>query len=157
MASAAPAEPIGNVKPDLSKIASNKRCYQFTYANSVCFSPTPRPGHHHTTISVHKLTATRQLFRKRKNAEEKERRAKFKRGEPIATKQLPDRKLKGKLRYSEKLVGEAAAEAAQADEWLLPSEAGTLEAEGMERTWRFSQEAIVQGEPPPLILCYTHV
>ena len=96
--------------------------------------------------ALRNLTTTHQSFRKRKNAEEKDRRAKFKRGEPIATKQLPDRKLKGKLRYSEKLVGEAAADAAQADEWLLPSEAGALEAEGMERTWRFSQEAIVQGE-----------
>lgn len=30
------------------------------------------------------------------------------------------------------------------EEWLLPAEAGELEAEGMERTWRFSQADIVQ-------------
>ena len=30
----------------------------------------------------------------------------------------------------------------QTEQWLLPSEAGGIEAEGMERTWRFPQEAI---------------
>ena len=44
---------------------------------------------------------------------------------------------------------EATASAAQADEWLLPAEAGGLEAEGMERTWRFKQDAIAQGEKVP--------
>ena len=32
--------------------------------------------------------------------------------------------------------------AQQTEQWLLPAEAGSLEAEGMERTWRFSQEAL---------------
>jgi len=48
-------------------------------------------------------------------------------------------------------VREATASAAQADEWLLPAEAGGLEAEGMERTWRFKQDAIVQGGEQPHI------
>lgn len=58
--------------------------------------------------------------------------------------QIEDKKLKGKLRYTERLIGEAQASAAAVDEWLLPSEAGGLEAEGMERTWRFKQEDIVK-------------
>ncbi len=64
---------------------------------------------------------------------------KFSKGAPVATRQISDRKLKGQLRYSEKLAAEAAQKAAKAEEWLLPSEAGGLEAEGLERTWRFSQ------------------
>jgi U3 small nucleolar RNA-associated protein 7 len=56
--------------------------------------------------------------------------------------QIEDKKLKGKLRYSERVVREAQAAAAKVDEWLLPAEAGGLEAEGMERTWRFTQEEI---------------
>lgn len=43
------------------------------------------------------------------------------------------------MRHTERLNSEAAVTAAKTDEWLLPAEAGTLEAEGMERTWRFSQ------------------
>ena len=31
---------------------------------------------------------------------------------------------------------------AQVEQWLLPAEAGALEAEGMERTYRFSQEQL---------------
>jgi len=65
--------------------------------------------------------------------------AKFRRGEPVATRTIPDKKLKGQLRHSEKLAAEAAYKAAKAEEWLLPPEAGILEAEGLERTWRFSQ------------------
>ena len=57
----------------------------------------------------------------------------------MATRKISDRKLKGQLRYSEKLAAEAAQKAAKAEEWLLPNEAGVLEAEGLERTWRFSQ------------------
>jgi len=41
-------------------------------------------------------------------------------------------------------VGEAQESAAKVDEWLLPAEAGSLEAEGMERTWRFSQQEIAE-------------
>lgn len=57
--------------------------------------------------------------------------------------QIEDKKLKGKLRHSERVVSEAQAAAAKVDEWLLPRDAGELEAEGMERTWRFSQQDIV--------------
>jgi hypothetical protein len=65
--------------------------------------------------------------------------AKFKRGPAIATRAISDKKLKGQLQYSEKLAAEAAYRAAKAEEWLLPEEAGALEPEGLEQTWRFSQ------------------
>ncbi|KAK9841569.1 hypothetical protein WJX74_008074 [Apatococcus lobatus] len=70
---------------------------------------------------------------------------KFRRGDPLATSKIPDRKLKGTLRYQERLANEAAELAAKADDWLLPSTAGGLEAEGMERTWRFKQDEVVQA------------
>lgn len=53
--------------------------------------------------------------------------------------QITDKKLKGKMRHTERLSSEAAVAAAKTDDWLLPAEAGLLEADGMERTWRFSQ------------------
>ena len=59
--------------------------------------------------------------------------------------QINDKKLKGKMRHTERLNSEAATAAAKTDEWLLPAEAGTLEAEGMERTWRFSQVQIIHA------------
>ncbi|PSC71469.1 WD40 repeat [Micractinium conductrix] len=71
--------------------------------------------------------------------------AKFRRGPEVATRHIEDRKLKGKLRYTERVVSEAQQAAAKVDEWLLPAEPGELEAEGMERTWRFSQADIVQA------------
>ena len=58
---------------------------------------------------------------------------------------MADKKLKGKLKHTEALAEEAAASAAEAYRWLLPDAGGSLEAEGMERTWQFSQSQIVQG------------
>ena len=57
----------------------------------------------------------------------------------MALKHLKDRKLKGQLRHNERLVEDATQAAAKIDQWLLPEAAGELEAEGMERTWRFAQ------------------
>ncbi|KAI7836421.1 hypothetical protein COHA_009721 [Chlorella ohadii] len=71
--------------------------------------------------------------------------AKYRRGPEVATRRIEDKKLKGKLRYTERLVADAQQAAAKVEEWLLPAEAGELEAEGMERTWRFSQADIVQA------------
>ena len=56
--------------------------------------------------------------------------------------QIADKKLKGRLQHVERLAQEAAEAAARAEEWLLPAEAGGLEAEGMEQTWRFQQVGI---------------
>ncbi|KAJ3309827.1 Small subunit (SSU) processome component [Boothiomyces sp. JEL0838] len=59
----------------------------------------------------------------------------------IPIKEVQDKKLKGKLRKTEKKAKEAAYKAAQA-ELLLTQDAGYLEQEGMERTWKFSQKEL---------------
>ncbi|KAG6548052.1 hypothetical protein Mapa_010486 [Marchantia paleacea] len=71
-------------------------------------------------------------------------RKKYERGAGPALKGITDKKLKGQLTVKEKLYGEAAITAAQTEQWLLPSEGGYLEAEGLEQTQHFSQEAIVK-------------
>ncbi|KAH7431942.1 hypothetical protein KP509_08G074800 [Ceratopteris richardii] len=58
---------------------------------------------------------------------------------------LHDKKLRGKLQYGEKLINQSAKAAAKFEQWLLPSEAGYLEPEGLEQTKNFSQEAIVSN------------
>eukprot|EP00271_Cylindrocystis_brebissonii_P014424 TRINITY_DN35779_c0_g1_i1.p1 TRINITY_DN35779_c0_g1~~TRINITY_DN35779_c0_g1_i1.p1 ORF type:complete len:565 (+),score=178.30 TRINITY_DN35779_c0_g1_i1:273-1967(+) len=73
----------------------------------------------------------------------RKRMKKYARGAPQGFKRLGDKKLKGVLKAREKLHGEGALAAAKAEKWLLPSEAGLLEAEGVERTPNFQQEAIV--------------
>ena len=76
------------------------------------------------------------------------RAAKFQRGQAVATRAIPDKKLKARMRYSERLASEAAHAAAKTDEWLLPSEPGALEVEGMERTWQIQQARLPM--PPPV-------
>ncbi len=63
------------------------------------------------------------------------------RGPALATKAITDKKLRGRLRHSEALAAEAAASAAAAHTWLLPSAPGGLEAEPgtLERTYKVSQ------------------
>jgi U3 small nucleolar RNA-associated protein 7 len=65
----------------------------------------------------------------------------FHRGPAVATRSIPDKKLRGKLRHGEALAAEAAASAAAAHAWLLPAVPGGLEAEPgtLERTWKVSQ------------------
>ena len=69
---------------------------------------------------------------------------KYKRGEPNQIGKLKDKKLKLKLQRINDLAKEAANKAALS-EILLPSEAGYLEAEGIEKTQRFSQKQIKQA------------
>ncbi|KAL6776988.1 hypothetical protein ACKKBF_B19760 [Auxenochlorella protothecoides x Auxenochlorella symbiontica] len=71
--------------------------------------------------------------------------AKYRRGEEVSTKTVKDKKLKGQLLYTERVFKDAQKAAARVDDWLLPAAAGGLEAEGMEQTWRFHQEDIVQA------------
>lgn len=59
-------------------------------------------------------------------------------------KHIKDKKLRGQIVQREKLFGEAAETATKVQQWLLPSEAGYLEAEDLEDTRHFSQEAIVK-------------
>lgn len=54
---------------------------------------------------------------------------------------MVDKKLKAKLTHQEKQTREAARAAARA-ELLLQEEAGYLEAEGMEKTFKFRQDKI---------------
>eukprot|EP00658_Telonema_sp_P-2_P017328 TRINITY_DN16719_c0_g1_i2.p1 TRINITY_DN16719_c0_g1~~TRINITY_DN16719_c0_g1_i2.p1 ORF type:complete len:524 (-),score=132.62 TRINITY_DN16719_c0_g1_i2:372-1943(-) len=70
--------------------------------------------------------------------------AKYRRGQSNKTKGLADKKQKAKLKQTEKLF-EDGANAAAMSEMLLPSEAGYLEAEGMEKTQRFKQLEIKEN------------
>jgi len=63
---------------------------------------------------------------------------------PAYLKSITDKKLKGQMVERERLFGEAALTVSKIQQWLLPSEAGYLEAEDLEDTRHFSQEAIVK-------------
>ncbi|KAL3820415.1 hypothetical protein ACJIZ3_006320 [Penstemon smallii] len=77
------------------------------------------------------------------NVEEEEINVKkFLRGEVADFKVVRDKKLKGQLELREELYRKCAKAAAKADKWLMPSEGGFLEPEGIEKTWRIRQEAI---------------
>ncbi|ESW16296.1 hypothetical protein PHAVU_007G144800 [Phaseolus vulgaris] len=67
---------------------------------------------------------------------------KYLRGESANLEVLKDKKLKGQLAAKEQLYGKSAQAAAKAEKWLMPSEGGYLEAEGLEKTWRIKQETI---------------
>jgi hypothetical protein len=69
---------------------------------------------------------------------------KYKRGEANPVGKLKDRRLKLKLQRINDLAKEAANKAALS-EILLPSEPGFLEAEGIEKTQRFSQAQIPEA------------
>ena len=108
------------------------------------------------SVSVGQISRLERRRRKEppsgKQAEEKARMAKFRRGDPVATRAVTDKKLRGQLRHSEALAQRAQQAAAKAEQWLLPDEAGGLEAEGLERTWRFSQVAACSE----CVLCCGH-
>jgi len=87
--------------------------------------------------------ATRE---KRLKRELNKRAAKFMKGEPVRDiKKIADRKTKAHVRYAETLADDAATNAALHEKWLLPSAPGAIEAEGMERTYRFSQREIADA------------
>lgn len=66
---------------------------------------------------------------------------KFKRGGDFKTKGISDSKLRGQMSRAEYLNKEAAIRAAKS-EILQPHEPGFMEAEGLERTFKFTQEQI---------------
>ncbi len=43
---------------------------------------------------------------------------------------IKDKKLKGRLRHTERMFSQSAKQAAKINDWLLPAEGGYLEAEG---------------------------
>ncbi|KAK1420634.1 hypothetical protein QVD17_22385 [Tagetes erecta] len=67
---------------------------------------------------------------------------KYQRGEGADLESLKDKKLKGKLKDKEELFKKSANAAVKAEKWLMQTEEGRLEAEGIEKTWRFSQQSI---------------
>lgn len=59
------------------------------------------------------------------------RRKKRKKEKPSAyLADVPDRKLRGQLKHTERLYAEANKAAARVNEWLAPAEGGFLETEG---------------------------
>ncbi|WOL18091.1 putative U3 small nucleolar RNA-associated protein 7 [Canna indica] len=68
---------------------------------------------------------------------------KYLRGSGANLETLRDKKLKGQLALREKLHGQSAKAAAKAEKWLMPSEEGYLEPEGLEKTWMIKQESIL--------------
>lgn len=69
---------------------------------------------------------------------------KYLRGEGANLEGLQDKKLKGQLAAREELYGKSAKAAVKAEKWLMPTEGGYLEAEGIEKTWRIKQESIAR-------------
>ncbi|XP_023642484.1 probable U3 small nucleolar RNA-associated protein 7 [Capsella rubella] len=67
---------------------------------------------------------------------------KYLRGEGANLETLEDKKLKTHLASREKLYGKSAKAAAKIEKWLLPAEAGYLETDGLEKTWRVKQTDI---------------
>eukprot|EP00892_Ulva_mutabilis_P007577 jgi/Ulvmu1/5191/UM021_0208.1 len=70
--------------------------------------------------------------------------SKFSRGAGVALKHIHNKPLKGKIQHELKLHSKAVKEAKLVYEWLKPTEAGYLEAEGLEKTRQFKQQDIVQ-------------
>lgn len=66
---------------------------------------------------------------------------KYKRGADVQTRNVTDKKLRGNLKRANKRQRDAAYAAARS-EILLQESAGFLEAEGLERTYKFQQEEI---------------
>ncbi|KAL1932762.1 hypothetical protein VTP01DRAFT_8440 [Rhizomucor pusillus] len=69
---------------------------------------------------------------------------KYKRGRPLDFKKVKNNRLKEKLKRQEEQQLEAARSAAR-NEILLQEEAGYLEAENLERTYRFRQDQLKQN------------
>lgn len=69
---------------------------------------------------------------------------KYLRGEGVNLEVLQDKKLKGQLAAREKLFDKSAMAAAKAEKWLMPTEGGYMEPEGIEKTWQIKQESIAR-------------
>ncbi|KMT15707.1 hypothetical protein BVRB_3g056890 [Beta vulgaris subsp. vulgaris] len=67
---------------------------------------------------------------------------KYLRGESTNLEVLKDKKLKGQLAVKENLYKRSAKAAADVEKWLMPSEGGFIEPEGIEKTWNLKQEDI---------------
>jgi U3 small nucleolar RNA-associated protein 7 len=65
------------------------------------------------------------------------------RGAPVAIHKVKDKKLRGNLKKLEKRYKDATRSIADSS-MLLQESAGFIEAEGMEKTWKFQQKDIVK-------------
>jgi U3 small nucleolar RNA-associated protein 7 len=96
-------------------------------------------------IKLGQVQRARKKRKKSKASSDKgaisDRIAAYTRAEPIETKGVTNKKFKRSLKQANKKNKEGAEKAARA-EILLPSQPGYLEAEGPDRTWRFSQTDI---------------
>lgn len=70
---------------------------------------------------------------------------------PLLIQKMEDQKLRSGLQRTEKKFEEAVHSVAVA-EILLPQDAGFLEAEGMEETFKFTQDQIKVGEREFILL-----
>ncbi|RUP47835.1 hypothetical protein BC936DRAFT_145288 [Jimgerdemannia flammicorona] len=69
---------------------------------------------------------------------------KYQRGQPGRVNNIKDKKLKSNIKKQEKKLHDAAYKAASS-ELLLTEDAGYLEAEGMERTYKFTQTQLANN------------
>ncbi|KAL6899113.1 hypothetical protein ACP4OV_005771 [Aristida adscensionis] len=69
---------------------------------------------------------------------------KYSRGKSTDVNRVKDKKLKGQLAVRENLYGQSAKAAAKAEKWLMPTEEGCLEPDGIEKTYRFQQQDILK-------------
>ncbi|KAL6527148.1 hypothetical protein OROGR_016238 [Orobanche gracilis] len=67
---------------------------------------------------------------------------KYLRGEAADLEVLQDKKLKGQLVVREASYGKSALTAARTEKWLMPTEGGYLETDGIDKTWRIKQDTI---------------
>ncbi|TDH68787.1 hypothetical protein CCR75_005829 [Bremia lactucae] len=69
---------------------------------------------------------------------------KYTRGRGVSVRGIRDKKLKGSLQRADERQ-KLAAESAAKSEILLPDKAGLLEAEGLEKTYKFSQKQLAEN------------
>lgn len=69
---------------------------------------------------------------------------KYQRGEGADLEALKDKKLKSQLANKEGLYKKSANAAAKAEKWLMQTEGGLLEPDGLEKTWRIDQHSIAK-------------
>jgi len=91
-----------------------------------------------------KEVTKRKRSTKKKGTGMGEKIAKYQRGERNEAKEVKSNKLKRQIKQEEKKIMQATEKAARA-EILLPSEVGYLEAEGINRTWRFTQDDLANN------------
>jgi U3 small nucleolar RNA-associated protein 7 len=94
-----------------------------------------------TAASVKKDDPTIKSLPKYKRGQNVDHKAPYRSSSSLTMQKIKDKKLRGNLQKMQKRFGELAYNAARS-EMLLPEDRGYLEAEGMEKTYKFTQEQI---------------